>query len=127
MLFEEAMMSYRYQILRDVAVTNAPDVITADTIIVNWGQRGRIGADNLLNRAALVIDGMLPELDGITLLASLPEPIPMTQGQSWRQTLGISPNAAIVKGQQSSTAASRDSIAEPELRFSGDRHRHPQQ
>lgn len=125
MLFEEAMMSYRYQIQRDVAVTNAPEVITADTIIVNWGQRGRIGADDLVNRAALVIDGMLPELDGIHLLASLPEPIQMTQGQSWRQSLATSP-AASVKGLQSIKASS-DNLTEPELRFSGDRHRHPQQ
>ncbi|MGL5397682.1 MAG: hypothetical protein ACRDBQ_20760, partial [Shewanella sp.] len=65
-------------------------------------------------------------LDGITLLTSLPEPIQMTQGQSWRQTLGMSANTAIAKGQQS-TAGSGDSVTEPELRFSGDRHRHPQQ
>ncbi|MFB2733455.1 hypothetical protein [Shewanella mangrovisoli] len=126
MLFEEAMMSYRYQIQRDVAVTNLPAVLTADTVIVDWGQRGRIGDDSMANRAALVIDGMLPELDGISLLTSLPEPIAMTQGQSWRQTLGISPNTTPVKGLQGASA-SGETLTEPALRFSGDRHRHPQQ
>ncbi|EGM69592.1 hypothetical protein [Shewanella sp. HN-41] len=126
MLFEEAMMSYRYQILRDVAVTNKPAVLTADTVIVDWGQRGRIGESSLENRAALVIDEILPELDGISLIASLPAPIAMTQGQSWRQSLAISPTNAQLKGQQN-VATNGQTIIEPELRLSGDRHRHPQQ
>ncbi|WP_297895916.1 hypothetical protein [Shewanella sp.] len=126
MLFEEAMMSYRYQILRDVAVTNKPEVLTADTVIVDWGQRGRIGDSNLENRAALVIDEMLPELDGISLITSLPAPIAMTQGQSWRQTLAISPANAQRKGQQN-VVTNGQVITEPELRLSGDRHRQPQQ
>lgn len=126
MLFEEAMMSYRYQILRDVAVTNKPAVLTADTVIVDWGQRGRIGESHLENRAALVIDEILPELDGISLIASLPTPIAMTQGQSWRQTLAISPDNAQLKGQQN-IITNGQTITEPKLRFSGDRHREPQQ
>jgi len=126
MLFEEAMMSYRYHILRDVAVTNKPAVLTADTVIVDWGQRGRIGESSLENRAALVIDEMLPELDGISLIASLPDPIAMIQGQSWRQALGISPTNASFKGLQN-VAPNGQTITEPELRLSGDHHRHPQQ
>ena len=127
MLFEEAMMSYRYQILRDVAVTNKPAVLTADTLIIDWGQRGRIAQDSLENRAALVIDEILPELDGISLIESLPEPIAMTQGQSWRQTLAISPANAQLKGQNNAQANDVLPRFEPELRLSGDRHRHPQQ
>ncbi|BFL83505.1 hypothetical protein LFREDSHE_19550 [Shewanella baltica] len=127
MLFEEAMMSYRYQILRDVAVTNKPAVLTADTLIIDWGQRGRIAQDSLENRAALVIDEILPELDGISLIESLPEPIAMTQGQSWRQTLAISPANAQLKGQNNAPANDVLPRFEPELRLSGDRHRHPQQ
>ncbi|MCU8057252.1 hypothetical protein L5L78_14265 [Shewanella sp. SM34] len=127
MLFEEAMMSYRYQILRDVAVTNKPAILTADSLIIDWGQRGRIAQDSLENRAALVIDEMLPELNGISLVESLPEPINMVQGQSWRQTLAISPANTQLKGQSNATAINAESRFEAELRLSGDRHQHPQQ
>ena len=127
MLFEEAMMSYRYQILRDVAVTNKPAILTADSLIIDWGQRGRIAQDSLENRAALVIDEMLPELNGISLIESLPEPINMVQGQSWRQTLAISPANTQLKGQSNAAAINTESRFEAELRLSGDRHQHPQQ
>ncbi len=127
MLFEEAMMSYRYQILRDVAVTNKPAILTADSLIIDSGQRGRIAQDSLENRAALVIDEMLPELNGISLVESLPEPINMVQGQSWRQTLAISPANTQLKGQSNAAAINAESRFEAELRLSGDRHQHPQQ
>ncbi|MCU8106019.1 hypothetical protein [Shewanella sp. SM101] len=127
MLFEEAMMSYRYQILRDVAVTNKPAILTADSLIIDWGQRGRIAQDSLENRAALVIDEMLPELNGISLVESLPEPMNMVQGQSWRQTLAISPANTQLKGQSNAAAINAESRFEAELRLSGDRHQHPQQ
>ncbi len=127
MLFEEAMMSHRYQILRDVAITNKPAILTADSLIIDWGQRGRIAQDSLENRAALVIDEMLPELNGISLVESLPEPINMVQGQSWRQTLAISPANTQLKGQSNAAAINAESRFEAELRLSGDRHQHPQQ
>lgn len=127
MLFEEAMMSYRYQILRDVAITNKPAILTADSLIIDWGQRGRIAQDSLENRAALVIDEMLPELNGISLVESLPEPMNMVQGQSWRQTLAISPANTQFKGQSNTAAINAESRFEAELRLSGDRHQHPQQ
>ena len=127
MLFEEAMMSYRYQILRDVAVTNKPAVLTADTLLIDWGQRGRIADDSLENRAALVIDEILPELNGISLIESLPEPVAMTQGQSWRQALAISPANRQLKSLNNTAVNDSTPHFEPELRLSGDRHRHPQQ
>lgn len=95
MLFEEAMMSYRLGVLRDVAITDNPPTVTADTITVDWGQRGRIADDSLQGRAALVIDSILPELDGNALLTSLAEPIPMIEGKSWRENLAISPTAKV--------------------------------
>ncbi|MBW3530310.1 hypothetical protein [Shewanella sp. NKUCC06_TVS] len=127
MLFEEAMMSHRYQILRDVAITNKPAILTADSLIIDWGQRGRIAQDSLENRAALVIDEMLPELNGISLVESLPEPINMVQGQSWHQTLAISPANTQLKSQSNAAAINAESRFEAELRLSGDRHQHPQQ
>ncbi|MGL5360556.1 MAG: hypothetical protein ACRDBI_12710, partial [Shewanella sp.] len=127
MLLEEAMMSYRYQILRDVAVTNKPAQLSADSLIVEWGQRGRIGEASLESRAAFVIDEMLPELDGLSLIASLPEPLAMAQGQSWRQTLATSPTTARLNGLPLQDLPKHGPQSEPELRLSGDRHRQPQQ
>ena len=96
MLFEESFMSHRYQIQRDVAVTDATD------LIVDWGQRGRVGSAELLNRAAFVIDEIMPEVDGKTLLNALPEPINMTAGINWYDNIAITPvnssNPARVSG-----------------------------
>ncbi|MCL1058218.1 hypothetical protein L2729_09405 [Shewanella gelidimarina] len=82
MLFEEAMMSYRLSILRDVAVTDSPEVTTAETISVDWGQRGIVGDNALQPRAAFVIEQILPELDSVGLVSRLPQPILMNQGDS---------------------------------------------
>lgn len=124
MLFEEAMMSYRYQILRDVAVANNPSVLTADTLIVDWGQRGRIGDANLASRAALAINEILPELNGVQIIDNLPEPVAMKSGQSWRQTLGVSARSVNATNAASPSAETSNwsSDSEPALRFSGDRH-----
>ncbi len=83
MLFEEALMSHRYAIQRDVAVTDKPDNPTASSISVDWGQRGRIGDSKLESRAAYVINQMMPELNATAVVRALPTPIAMQQGQSW--------------------------------------------
>ncbi|MGS0695449.1 PKD domain-containing protein [Shewanella sp. 0m-4] len=125
MLFEEALMSHRYSIQRDVAVTDKPDNPTASSISVNWGQRGRIGDAKLENRAAFVINQMMPDLDGATLVNQLPDPIAMKQGQSWADNLAISPvNNAIEKSLALSGNVSEPTFV-PKLRFSGDRHTKP--
>ncbi|SDI85223.1 hypothetical protein SAMN04488540_103275 [Ferrimonas sediminum] len=95
MLFEEAMMSHRYGILRDVAVTDKPDAVSGDTIIVDWGQRGRIGEPTLLPRLDLVVRQILPSLDPDTLIDSLPATLPMTPGQTWNANLVLGPAAKI--------------------------------
>lgn len=46
MLFEEAMMSYRYQILRDVAVTNKPAILTANTHLKGQSNAAAINAES---------------------------------------------------------------------------------
>jgi hypothetical protein len=56
MLFEEVMMSHRYGILRDIAITDKPEVATSSTIVVEWGQRGRIGQPELYDRASYVCE-----------------------------------------------------------------------
>lgn len=120
MLFEEALMSHRYAIQRDVAVTDKPDNPTASSITVDWGQRGRIGDIKLENRAVFVIDQMMPELNALSLVNALPSPIEMKQGQSWSENLVISPTSS----SQRNRAAPQKSYS-PELRLSGDRHIKP--
>lgn len=127
MLFEEAMMSHRYGILRDVGVTDKPDSPTASNILVDWGQRGRIGEDTIEARAALVINEILPELDGNTLVGELPDPIQMTQGLSWLDNLMISPDLSLSpeserRSKLAPVAGHTQSVI-PELRVSGDRHK----
>ncbi|MGI2258394.1 PKD domain-containing protein [Shewanella sp. GXUN23E] len=124
MLFEEAMMSHRLGIQRDVAVTNAPDDATAATVIVDWGQRGRIGESSLEDRAALVLEQMIPGIDGPTLVRNLPPPLPMRPGVSWGANLQLDPmpNLAPVSG-----FSQGRSKVQPPLRFSGDRHRQTRQ
>ncbi|MCG9732181.1 hypothetical protein L1D44_20550 [Shewanella sp. Isolate13] len=120
MLFEEALMSYRYAIQRDVAVTDKPDNPTASSITVDWGQRGRIGDIKLESRAVFVIDQMMPELNALSLVSGLPAPIEMKQGQSWSENLAISPTSS----PQQNRAAPQKNYS-PELRLSGDRHIKP--
>ncbi|MEI6858868.1 MAG: hypothetical protein V5788_03615 [Shewanella sp.] len=131
MLFEEAMMSYRYGIIRDIGITDNPENATASNITVDWGQRGRIGekssGSQIPQRAAFVINQILPTLDGTQLIANLPSPIQMTQGLSWADNLVISPQQSLTS-QKKSTAQSIETNTSqpqfiPELRISGDRHK----
>jgi len=89
MLFEEVMMYTRYNIQRDVAVTNRPtgDVVYANDYIVNWGQRGRAGSDNIKPRANFVVQRVLPELDHTAIIDNLPQPIEMISGKDWVKNL----------------------------------------
>lgn len=89
MLFEELMMYSRYDVQRDVAVTNKPtgDVIFANDFIVNWGQRGRIGDQNIKPRANFVLRRVLPELNNIKIINALPQPITMVSGNNWIENL----------------------------------------
>ena len=121
MLFEEAMMSHRLGIQRDVAVTNSPDQVSAETVIVEWGQRGRIGDNTLQSRAALVLDKMMPGIGGNNLVAGLPEPLQMRAGQSWAANLALNANQNALRA----SAFSHKADLQPPLRLSGDRHKQP--
>jgi hypothetical protein len=123
MLFEEAMMSHRHDILRDMGVTDRPQNATADTIIVDWGQRGRIGQNSLQDRAAFVIDSIFPNMNGTNLISNLPDPIAMQQGQSWSKNLAISPSLSTHKSRADKPSNVQMESITPELRVSGDRHK----
>ncbi|MEZ9197671.1 PKD domain-containing protein [Shewanella sp. 10N.286.54.B9] len=121
MLFEEAMMSHRLGIQRDVGVTDKPDAVSADTITVDWGQRGRVGDDSLQNRAAFVISEIFPELDATTLVKNLPQPIPMAQGATWSENLVISPALKNSVNRVAFTVPANT----PAVTLSGSRHQLP--
>ena len=89
MLFEETMMSLRYGIQRDIAVTNLPIVaLSADDYKVYQGQRGRIGQDRIRARASTAVQGLLPEAwaEADAHLQSI-TPIAMCAGEGWGQNL----------------------------------------
>lgn len=116
MLFEEAMMSYRLGIQRDVAITDKPAVVSSSTVTVSWGQRGRIAEPAVQPRAAMIIDYLMPELDGAAIEAALPPPVAMHTGESWLANLVLS------SGKNTPQLVSPMKVPEQPLRLSGDRH-----
>ena len=87
MTFEEFMMSRRLGMQRDVAITDkSTPTSTSATLIVRWGQRGRIGEPTLKPRAALMVQELAPWLD-VAEVEQLPAPIPLRPGESWRANL----------------------------------------
>jgi len=93
MLFEELMMQKRFNVFRDVAITNQPigDNVSAQDYVVTWGQRGRIGELSIKPRVLFSASRVLPEFDSVTALDTVPLPIAMTQGDDWIENLNISP------------------------------------
>ena len=104
MLFEELMMQTRYQVLRDTAVTNLPsgENTSIRDYIVAWGQRGRIGETNIKDRVEFVTKRILPEFESAMIIANLPPPIAMIEGDDWLDNLSISPT---VTGKDSNVKA----------------------
>jgi hypothetical protein len=92
MLFEEFMMfrnspdpAARWR--RDVAITDKrTDATTSASLIVRWGQRGRIGDARVRPRAQLVVGALAPWVPQAELL-DLPAPIQMRSGESWASNL----------------------------------------
>ncbi|QUN04455.1 hypothetical protein KDN34_09160 [Shewanella yunxiaonensis] len=119
MLFEETMMSYRLGIQRDVAITDKPAVISASTVTVDWGERGRVADADIQPRAAMIINYLMPELDGSAIAASLPTPVSMRAGESWLSNLVLSDSSNSKNAPQ--MIQSLDETAHP-LQLSGDRH-----
>jgi len=92
MLFDGFMMKTRFGISRDVAITNLPKS-SGETYIVNWGQRGRIGEENIKPRVLYAVSHILPEVNNVeSLVNKLPSPIMMNVGESWADNLVISPS-----------------------------------
>lgn len=87
-LFDSAMMSARYGILRDEAVTtprNQAD--SSQSYILSWGQRGRITDPAVKPRSKFVFDLIFPELDSDAIYDALPPVKSLTPGVSWFDAL----------------------------------------
>lgn len=89
MTLEELLMNRRLGIQRDVAFT---DKITAgttgSTLIVRWGQRGRIGSGQIKPRARAVAQALVPWFDA-NQVDGLPAPLQMRAGESWSANLAL--------------------------------------
>jgi len=87
MLLEEAMMQLRYGVLRDYAVTNKlqDGALSAD-LLVNWGQRGRIGEAAIKPRVKLVLAEAMPWVSS-SLVDGLAAPLQLRSGLSWGANL----------------------------------------
>lgn len=107
MLFEELMMQNRFDVIRDVAITNQPvgESISAADYSVTWGQRGRIGDDKLRDRVLFSASRVLPEFDSQAAMVLVAKPIEMIEGSNWLENLTISPekleSRAMVKNRNS--------------------------
>ena len=91
MLFDGFMMKARYDIDRDIAITNQPQS-ASEQYIVTWGQRGRIGDENIKQRVDYVTRRILPEFTSASgIISNLSVPIMMESGKTWTENLTISP------------------------------------
>jgi hypothetical protein len=71
MTFEEVMMSRNHNWRRDVAFTDkATATSTSDTLIVRWGQRGRVGETTIRPRAQFVVSEIAPWLDAAAVVGA---------------------------------------------------------
>ncbi len=93
MLFDGFMMKARYDVDRDVAITNQPRS-AGEEYIVTWGQRGRIGDTDIKQRVDYVTRRILPEFSqASSVIENLAEPIAMEAGKTWTENLAISPTS----------------------------------
>ncbi len=89
MLFDAFMMKIRFDISRDVAITNLPKT-EDENYIVTWGQRGRIGEELIKPRVLFAVSNILPEVNNVeSLINNLPSPIMMNVGETWSENLSI--------------------------------------
>jgi hypothetical protein len=86
MTMEELLMQRRLGIQREFAVTDAiTSASTRSSIIVRWGQRGRVGEATIKPRAAMIAQALVPWL-AASEVSQLPAPTQMRTGESWFAT-----------------------------------------
>lgn len=95
MLFEETMMALNFAVERDVAV--APVPADGEPHVVDWGQRRRVSDPAVIERAKLVAQRLVPELEVAAFLDTYGPPIALTQGVTWNGNLDPN-NPSSLKG-----------------------------
>ena len=95
MLFEEVMMYYSYGLDRDVAGTDLPaNLESCSQLRVAWGQRNRVAQTNILPRATLILEALLPELAAaVTLQLDDVVPTQMRVDEDFCTNILVSPSA----------------------------------
>ncbi len=85
LLFEEMILDQAYGVQRDIAITPRP-AADAD-FIIHWGQRHRIAEPQVRERAALAVQGLLPEHDFSAYFRQLDEAETLPAGTAWQDHL----------------------------------------
>lgn len=93
-LFDATMMSARYGIERDEAVTE-----TSSPYTISWGQRGRIKDPVVEPRSKFVFELIFPELNSTEIYNLIPNVRTLATGYSWNQALtqGFVSNAVSIE------------------------------
>ncbi|MBI5721925.1 MAG: hypothetical protein HZC37_29985 [Burkholderiales bacterium] len=87
MALEEFLMQRWLGVRRDFAIVPRPGAgATGSTLIVQWGQRGRIGEPALRPRLLAIVQQLVPWLPPAEV-DQLPAPLPMRVGDSWTGNL----------------------------------------
>jgi hypothetical protein len=110
MLLEEFMLARNHGFRRDVAISDKiTSTTTSSTLIVRWGQRGRVGETAVRPRVQQAVQALAPWVlaADANAVTNLPAPLAMRAGESWAanlclpgpctpsavQALGLSPSA----------------------------------
>ena len=122
MTLEELLMQRRLNIQRDVAITDKINAgTTSGTLIVRWGQRGRIGAASIKPRARAAAQALVPWFDP-NQVDTLPAPLQMRAGESWSANLAL-PAPPMPMGERALSAREQQDRLRHELRRM-EHHRH---
>ncbi len=89
MLFEEAMMKYLFDVDRDIAYGQRPVSGAWCDVVVDWGQRGRLGDNAVKQRAQWVVEAIYPGQDFSLFFQDLPPPNAMREGESRCDNLAL--------------------------------------
>ncbi len=100
-LFDAAMMSARYGIQRDEAVSSPRHATDSSlSYVLSWGQRGRVTDPAVMPRSKFVFDLIFPELNSDEIYAALPAVKPLKAGLSWFDVLDLSGSDASPRPQR---------------------------
>jgi hypothetical protein len=123
MTLEELLMSRRLGIQRDVAITDKIGAgTTGSTLIVRWGQRGRVGSAAIKPRARALAQALVPWFDAAEV-DNLPAPLPMRAGESWNANLALPAAPTTQHGERALSAREQRQRFEKELQRMA-HHRH---